>query len=275
MPTVAELCAELSAEQEALDALVAGIDGVLWATATPADDWNVADTVSHLAFFDRAADLALGDPEAFEQHKALILEAQQSLGVLPLDLVAGRELAPSALLASWRSARAGLVQRAHAADPRARVAWFAPPMGVTSFISARLMETWAHGQDIVDTLAAEPIITDRLRHVCHLSLATREWSFFVHGIEDPASPVYVELIGPSAEVWTWGPPDAADRITGPAVDLAALFTQRRHRSDTELVAIGPTAELWLMVAQAYAGPVGPGRAPGLGMLRTPPTAKRG
>ena len=63
-------------------------------------------------------------------------------------------------------------------------------------------------------------------------------------------------------MWTWGPEDAADRVTGPAIDFCLLVTQRRHRDDVRLVADGPAADEWLGIAQAFAGPPGPGRRPG-------------
>lgn len=70
----------------------------------------------------------------------------------------------------------------------------------------------------------------------------------------------VELTGPSG-LWTYGPPDAAQRVTGPALDFCLLVTQRIHRSDTAVRAEGPDADRWLDIAQAFAGPAGPGRAP--------------
>jgi uncharacterized protein (TIGR03084 family) len=78
----------------------------------------------------------------------------------------------------------------------------------------------------------------------------------------PAEPVRVELVAPSGELWTWGPAEAADQVTGPALDFCLLVTQRRHRADTAVTARGPAAEHWLTIAQAFAGPPGEGRTPG-------------
>jgi len=55
---------------------------------------------------------------------------------------------------------------------------------------------------------------------------------------------------------------AADRVTGTALDFCLVVTQRRHPADTGLVASGPAAEGWIAIAQAFAGPPGPGRTPG-------------
>jgi len=132
-------------------------------------------------------------------------------------------------------------------------------MSAASSVTARLMETWAHGQDVVDALGLTRRPTARLRHIAHLGVRTFGWSFVVRGLEAPGVPVRVELTGPDGEPWTWGPEDAADRVSGPAEDFCLLVVQRRHRSQTALTATGPVADRWLDVAQAFAGAPGAGR----------------
>jgi uncharacterized protein (TIGR03084 family) len=134
-------------------------------------------------------------------------------------------------------------------------------MSAASSVTARLMETWAHGQDVFDAVGLVRRPTARLRHVAHLGVATRGWSFRLRGLPVPGTPVRVELTGPDGDLWTWGPEDAADRVSGPAEDFCLLVVQRRHRSATALVVTGPVADQWLDVAQAYAGDPGPGRPP--------------
>jgi uncharacterized protein (TIGR03084 family) len=121
------------------------------------------------------------------------------------------------------------------------------------------METWAHGPDVSDALGLEPITSGRLRHVCHIGVQARPYAYLVHGVENPDTPVRVELTGPGAG--EWGPEDATDRIAGPALDFALLVTQRRHLDDLALTIEGDTAAGWARIAQAYAGPAGTGRAP--------------
>jgi uncharacterized protein (TIGR03084 family) len=140
--------------------------------------------------------------------------------------------------------------------------WFGPPMSAASMATARLMETWAHGQDVADALGATREPTHRLRHVAHIAVRTFGWSFAVNGLEAPEVPVRVELVGPDGERWAWGPEDAADRITGPAVDFCLLATQRRHRDELAVTAVGAAANAWLPLAQAFAGPPGAGRGKG-------------
>jgi uncharacterized protein (TIGR03084 family) len=134
-------------------------------------------------------------------------------------------------------------------------------MSLTSFVSARLMETWAHGQDVADALGLPPVTTSRLRHVIHIGVAARPYAFRVHDMEDSGDPIRVRTHNPADEtdVWTWGPEDAADVLSGSALCLALVLTQRRHPDDTDVRATGATAERFLSVAQAFAGPAGSGR----------------
>jgi uncharacterized protein (TIGR03084 family) len=253
-----QLLADLAAEHADLDAVVAPLEPEAWATPTPAEGWDVADTISHLHFFDAAATRAAVDPDGFAQEVEL---AVTDPDYVDKELAAGRGAPPDELLASWRAGRATMLEVFGELDGKARLPWYGPPMSAMSFATARLMETWAHGQDVVDAVGAERVPTARLRHVAHLGVRTRGFSYVVRGVEPPAGEVRVELRAPDGETWTWGPDDAADRVTGTALDLCLLVTQRRHRDDLALVAEGPLADEWLDVAQAFAGGPGTGRKP--------------
>jgi uncharacterized protein (TIGR03084 family) len=126
-------------------------------------------------------------------------------------------------------------------------------MSGKSFLTARLMETWAHGQDIADTIGAERRPTARLRHVAQLGFITRGWTYANRGLAAPDTPVRLELTAPSGEIWTWGPDDAPESVTGSAEAFCQVVTQRRHHADTDLVIDGDAAEEWLTMAQAFAG----------------------
>jgi uncharacterized protein (TIGR03084 family) len=134
-------------------------------------------------------------------------------------------------------------------------------MSATSMATARLMETWAHGQDVADALGITRTPTPRLRHVAWLGTRTRDFAFAVRGLAPPAEPFRVELSAPDGPVWTFGPEDARQRVSGPALDFCLLVTQRIHRDDTDLVATGADADAWLDIAQTFAGPPGSGRVP--------------
>jgi uncharacterized protein (TIGR03084 family) len=253
-----ELIPDLAAEHADLDALVADLDEAAFDTPTPAEGWRVRDQLSHLAWFDREAVRAALDPESF---LATLPEAVADDAFTERAVVEGRALSAAALLAWWREARAELLDGLGRLDPSTRVPWYGPPMSAASFTTARLMETWAHGQDVADALAVERTPTDRLRHVAFIGVRALPNSYRVRDLPVPEAPVRVELVAPSGEAWTWGDEGVADVVRGPALDFCLVVTQRRHVDDTDLVAEGPVATEWLRVAQAFAGPAGPGRAP--------------
>ena len=251
---------DLTAETAALRAIIDPLPDAAWQQDTPAPGWTVCDQVSHLAHFDEAAVIAATDPEAFTADLARRLAA----GNLEPDAITAeyRDLGPAELREWFAQARARLLSVFAGLDPAQRMPWYGPPMSVASSLTARLMETWAHGQDIADAVGVFREPTARLRHVAHLGVAARPYSFTANGLPPPASPVRVELAGPAGETWTWGPADATDRVTGPALDFCLLVTRRRHRDDTVVEATGPGARQWLAIAQAFAGPPGAGRTPG-------------
>jgi uncharacterized protein (TIGR03084 family) len=135
-------------------------------------------------------------------------------------------------------------------------------MSARSKVTARIMETWAHGQDVADTLGIRREPTDRLRHVAHIGVTTFGWSHVNRGLEVPDTPVRVELTGPSGDLWTWGPEDAAQSVRGPAEDFCLVVVQRRHVEDTSLAVSGDVARNWMLIAQAFAGPPVTGPGPG-------------
>ncbi len=175
----------------------------------------------------------------------------------------GKELNAAQTLNWWREERSALLDLLGKMNRKDRLSWYGPDMSAISFATARLMETWAHGQDIVDALGIVRKPTDRLRHIAHMGVSTFAWSYAVRQMEVPDTPVRVELTGPSGDLWTWGPEEAKDRVKGPAEDFCLVAVQRRHFSDTNLIITGDTARQWISIAQAYAGPAGSGRKPGL------------
>lgn len=147
-------------------------------------------------------------------------------------------------------------------NPKDRLPWYGPPMSALSFTTARLMETWAHGQDIFDALGLRRAPTDRLRHIAHLGVTTFGWSYINRGLYVPRIHVRVKLVAPSGALWTWGPEDALERITGPAEDFCLVVVQRRHIDDTRLESSGDGARDWMLKAQCFAGPPSDGPEPG-------------
>ncbi|RLK08886.1 uncharacterized protein (TIGR03084 family) [Micromonospora sp. M71_S20] len=256
MVDLKDLLADLADESQQLDDLVTGPPAD-WGRATPSPGWSVGHQIAHLAWTDHVALLAATDAEAF---LAAALAAPDPARLV--DAGAEEFLAPpSELLPRWRAGRAALADALSRVPAGGKLPWFGTRMSAASMATARIMETWAHGTDVADALGVIRPGTARLRHVAHLGFRTLGHSFAAHGRPVPTAPVRVELAAPDGDTWTYGPADAADRVTGPALDFCLLVTQRRHRADLALAAAGPVADAWLDVAQAFAGPPGPGRPP--------------
>jgi uncharacterized protein (TIGR03084 family) len=253
--------ADLAAEGNRLDALVADLDAAGWRTPTPAAGWDVATQVAHLAWTDEVATLAAraGTPEGKAAWDDVVLAAigdpDGFVDASALELSRDPEL-----LERWRQGRKDLAVALSEVPSGEKLPWFGPPMSPTSMATARFMETWAHGLDVHEALGVEPEESPRIRHVAHLGVRTRDFAFATHGLDAPAEEFRIDLVAPDGDVWSWGPEDAAQTVTGSAVDFCRLVTQRVHRADTDLVATGPDADRWLDIAQAFAGPPGEGRA---------------
>lgn len=267
------LCDDLRDEADDLDRIVAAVPVERWSEPTPAPRWTVHDQIAHLWCFDHRALLSLTDRDAFARDAEWLM----ANGGAEASVALGRAMSPGELLEAWRSGRRLLLEAARHTDPSARVPWYGPAMSARSCVTARLMETWAHGQDVVDALGAQRAATDRLRHVAHIGVRARPFSYAVRRLEMPTAEVQVVLRAPSGEEWVWGDPPgdesgdragdrsgarSGDRVSGDALDFCLVVTQRRHLADTSLVVSGPHAEGWMAIAQAFAGPPGPGREPG-------------
>lgn len=252
-----QICADLHAEHLALDELVAALTEPQWALPTPAEGWAIRDQISHLWFFDQKAALALRDPDEFKADTQRLFAA----GGTAASVMPGRAMSGTDLLAAWRSDRDDLVALARTVDPSSRVPWYGPAMAARSFITARLMETWAHGQDVADVLGVARPATARLKHVAHIGVRARPFSYLINAMVPPEVAVYVALTAPDGSLWEWGEP-APDSVRGNALDFCLVVTQRRHLADAGLVVEGAAAQEWMGIAQAFAGEPGGGRVAG-------------
>ena len=251
---------DLAAEGDELDQLVSGIEPDRWRTPTPSPGWTIAHQIGHLAASDRFAALAVADPDAFAaQRPDLAAGLDEVNDATAADAAV---LPPGDLLTDWRASRAEVITALSSVPPGDRVLWIVTPMSPASLASTRIMELIGHGQDIRDALGVTWSPTDRILHLARLGVRTRDFAYRGRGLEPPAHDFRVELIAPSGELWAFGPPDAQQRVSGPAADFCLLVTRRRHRDDLALRAEGDDADQWLDFAQAYAGPPSPGRAPG-------------
>lgn len=269
MSIVDEVIKDLAAEGAAVETLVAGLSESGWRTMTPAEGWDIATTIAHLLWTDENSVHAIdgtllrngpGDKDAWD---AVVMKAlADPTGFVDTEAYAlAKELTGAELLARWRASRSNLEATLRAVPDGQKIMWFGPPMSAASMATARLMETWAHGLDIADALGITVAPTDRIRHVASIGVRTRNFAFANNELPAPTEEFRVDLVGPDEDVWSWGPEDAKQTVTGSAYDFARLVTQRLHRHDTDLVTHGADAEKWLEIAQCFAGPAGGGREP--------------
>jgi uncharacterized protein (TIGR03084 family) len=251
------IVAELRAESDGLDVLVAALAERDWQTATPAPGWTIAHQIAHLYWTDRVAVVAVTDEAGFaellttaaENPNGFVDEGAEELAATP----------PAELLAAWRETRGQLHQELMRVEAGRKLPWFGPPMSAASMATARLMETWAHGLDVADALGVKRGASPGLKSIAHIGVRTRDFAYAVNGLAAPAEPFLVELRAPDGTTWSWGPADADQRVTGAAEDFCMLVTQRRPRAELDVVAVGTDADHWLNIAQAFAGPPGSGR----------------
>ncbi|NRQ30524.1 TIGR03084 family protein [Nonomuraea sp. NN258] len=249
-----ELLDDLAAETASLEELLKPLSAADWERPTPAAGWAIRDQISHLAWFDDAASLAASDPVAY---------AELLAGFSSVDAVAAeaRTLPATEVHAWFRTSRANCLRVCSTLDAKTRVPWFWLEMSAASFVTARLMETWAHGQDVADALGVTRAPTARLRHVASIGYRAKPYGFAVRRLPEPPQPVRVELTMPDGGPWTAGPAGAADVVRGPMLDFCLVVTQRVHLADTALEITGPAARAWMEIAQAFAGDPGEGRKP--------------
>jgi uncharacterized protein (TIGR03084 family) len=249
-------------ESEALYQLLAGLDEADFERETLFKAWTIRDVVGHLHMWNWAADLSLIDESAFLAWATGALPKVLAGGIRAYEeeWLAGRK--GRALLAEWRGFYLPMAERFAAADPKQRVKWAGPDMSVRSSITARLMETWAHGQEIYDLLGVERRDGDRIRNIAQLGINTFSWTFRNRGEEPPGEVPQVRLTAPSGELWTWNEDNASDLVEGSASEFCQVVTQTRNIADTRLRVSGPAATRWMAIAQCFAGPAEEPPAPG-------------
>ncbi|AVT37173.1 TIGR03084 family metal-binding protein [Plantactinospora sp. BB1] len=251
---------DLVVEGDEVDRMVSGLDAAEWALPTPAPGWTIAHQVAHLSATFRMAALAVVDPERFT---AMTSQLSPNFNANVTHAMA-EFLAepPDVLLSRWRAERARAEQALAAVPPDRVVPWLVRPLPAAVLASAGLMELFGHGQDIADALGVRREHTDRVGHLVAFAVRTWDFGYQARDLPTPEVELRFELTAPSGTLWTFGPADGENRITGAAVDFCLLVTRRRHRDDLDLTATGVEADRWLDIAQAYRGPAGPGRRPG-------------
>lgn len=253
----------LAAEAGSLDALLGELSPADWERPTPFKNWTPWDVIAHLHSSDRLALASLRSREEFQARVAPLMKAigaGKTLVALTRAEFAGVQ-AP-ALRAAWRETLNEICNEAKVRDPDQRLAWFGPDMDARTFIVARYMETWAHGQEIYDLLGRQRRYSDAIRAIATLGVRTYGFSFANRGREAPRPKPYLRLVAPSGAIWEYNEPSQDNAVQGVASDFCHVVTQGRNITDTELAVTGEPARQWMAIAQCFAGPPEDPPAPG-------------
>ena len=252
---------DFHAESKALSDLLKTLSNKDWARPTQFKGWTVNDVLVHLHFWNLAADLSFKDPNGFMELLAQAWPAIQQEGMRPFENAYVRERGHE-LFATWNKQVEDMVSRWDGIDEKRRMKWAGPDMSARSMMTARQMETWAHGQEVFDLFGQIQPQSDRVRNIVFLGVNTFGWAHQVHGQSVPASMPELRLTAPSGALWTFGETGQGEVIEGSAVEFAQVVTQTRHIADTKLSVKGPVAKNWMQIAQCFAGPPETPPAPG-------------
>lgn len=248
-------------ESLALHALISSRDPD-WGAPTQFKGWTLNNVLRHLHFWNIAADLSLDDEPAFDDLLARMGRSAGSGRMTDVEAELLDGLSGAELLDAWRARLDPMTERFTAADPKQRLKWVGPTMSARSSITARLMETWAHGQEVYDAFGVVRENQDRIRSICVLGMNTFGWTFMNRKEAVPERVPYVRLTAPSGTVWEWNDPATDERIEGPAEDFCQVVTQVRNIADVSLDVTGAVAIRWMSIAQCFAGPPNDPPAPG-------------
>lgn len=240
-------------ESQALHDLIAPLADADYDRPTRFKGWTIGEILTHLHVWNLAAGMSLTDEPAFVAYMQDYQARKPTQPMRDIERARVAPLAGRALRDAWRAGFERIAADFAAADPRARVKWAGPDMSVRSSISARLMETWAHGQAVYDLLGVEREDTDRIQNIAVLGVNTFGWTFKVHGEPPPERPPHVRLTAPSGAVWTWNEERTDDLIEGQATEFCQVVTQVRNIADTRLRVVGEAARRWMAIAQCFAG----------------------
>lgn len=258
-----DVCADLIEEYNELASLAQKLTPEQWQLKTAFFGWTPWDEIAHLCFFDETGLLAASDSEAFTADtRSLMTELEKGREISVITREKYDAMDGPALLAYWRTRYEALVAALSVHDPKDRLPWYGPSMSARSFVTARLMETWAHGQDIFDVVGMRRSPSRRLKHIAHIGVTTFGWTFVNRKLSVPEAIPYIELSTPGNETWSWNHPSDENSVRGSAEDFCLVVTQRRNVKDTELQVSGEAAEKWLAIAQCFAGPPAAPPAPG-------------
>jgi uncharacterized protein (TIGR03084 family) len=248
-------------ESAALAELILPLDDRDFEQITLFKNWTINNILRHLHVWNIAASRSIEGEDAFGSFMRELMQGERGRRFTEYEAVFLDGLSGHVLLDAWRTQFEALAKSFSATDPKARLKWVGPDMSAISSITARLMETWAHGQAVCDVLGAERVDTDRIGNIVRLGVNTFGWTFKNRKEEPPGPMPRLKLIAPSGAIWEYGEGD--DLIEGSATEFCQVVTQCRNIADTSLAVSGDVAQQWMAVAQCFAGPPQDPPAPGV------------
>ena len=250
---------DLLAEVEEFHDFLLTLDESEWQKSTGFMNWTPWDVVAHLHYFDLVSQTALEGGAPFKARQdALIRSIGKGMTNAQIAREEFGEIAPVELLDRWLTTCRTMATELGESDPKRRLPWFGPDMGVRMFTTARYMETWAHSQEVYDLKGAKRTYNDRIKNVAAIGIRTFGWTFVNRKLEVPGPPPYVRLDAPSGAIWEWSDPSEEEYIRGDAAEFCHVVTQGRNIEDTGLEVVGAVSSQWMAIAQCFAGgPVDP------------------
>jgi len=253
---------DFKAESDALYALLRDLDDAAFAEATQFKGWTLNDVLEHLHMWNWAANESYVDEASFEAFLADVMQSMGAGGMKAYERKWVGDLSGRELLEAWHAFYSEMAERFTEVDPKKRLKWAGPDMSARSSISARLMETWAHGQEVFDHLGVVRQDGDHIRSIAVLGTNTFGWTYATRKQTPPGPMPYVRLTAPSGDVWEFGELSDSERIEGSAAEFCQVVTQVRNILDTQLQVTGEVATDWMSKAQCFAGAPETPPAPG-------------
>jgi len=242
-------------ESDALYKLLINADKNSFKLKTQFKSWTINDVLYHLHVWNIAALLSLKNENEFKEFMQNFMEAIKSgNSAREYEKILSDNTEGLDLLNLWKETYEKISNEFAKSDPKKRVKWAGPDMSVRSSITARHMETWAHGQEIFDQLGFERIDTDRIKNIVVIGVNTFGWTYINRNLSIPEKMPKLSLLSPSNELWEWNEDNEEDMISGSATEFSQVVTQVRNINDTSLKVSGKIANEWMSIAQCFAGP---------------------
>jgi uncharacterized protein (TIGR03084 family) len=258
---------DFKAESDGLYALMKDLSDADFDAPTQFKGWTLNNVLEHLNMWNWAANESHADEANFANWLATTMPVIMKDGMRAYEAQWHDGLKGRALLEAWHSFYTDMAARFVEVDPKLRLKWAGPDMSARSSISARLMETWAHGQEVYDHLGVVRENKDHIRAIAVLGTNTFGWTYKTRGETPPGPMPFVRLTAPSGEIWEFGEASDSERIEGAAADFCQVVTQVRHIADTQLAVTGAVAKDWMSKAQCFAGAPETPPAPGTRFTR--------